>query len=232
MDTASRLNYIFIVLFVVFFMIAIVSLTSVFLSINTVYSTFNLIVVFFTTSLILFLLDFEFIAIVYTTVYVGAISIFFIFILMTINIRFEDSSEYKDEIYFDKNFSFFVLLGFSFLIQNMFFIEFKNLLYFKKLVEYRSFFRFKSFFDNSKFGANKGSVTTNIDQSELGSLNNFFADSFFNYSLTTSYKLDVYSDINLIGLNLYDDMQVIFLLLTYILLFSMLASIGFAMRSK
>jgi NADH-quinone oxidoreductase subunit J len=114
----------FNILLIAVSVILLVSLTSVFLSVNTVFSVFSLILVFLSASSLMLLANYEFYAIVFTTVYVGAVSIFFIFVLMTINLRFEDTLEYYDEIYADKIFSLIFLLFFSAVCHGATFIVF------------------------------------------------------------------------------------------------------------
>ncbi len=106
--------------------LAAVFLTSIYISVNTVFSVFSLIVVFMIATVSLVVMDFEFLAIIVTTIYVGAVSVFFIFVLMTINLRFEDSIEYFDEIRLDRTFSFLVLGVFSAFLQSIFYVEFRE----------------------------------------------------------------------------------------------------------
>lgn len=216
-----------------------------------------MVLVFLSSSALLLMLDLEFMALIYTMVYVGAISVFFIFVLMTINLRFEDSSEYLDEVQKEKNFSFFVLLLFSFLLQNSFFIQFKNLtdvkfliLYYQTLKQYNK--KKKSFLSNNFFDLTSGG--TGVDFSSYNSkvfnekykLSSKLADvsdsvkfnsssnctEFFFYTIDRKMQITNYLDYGFIGLDLFGEMQINFVVITFILLFSMIASINFAMRSK
>jgi NADH-ubiquinone oxidoreductase chain 6 len=169
----------------------------------------------------LFFVDLEFMAIVYTTIYVGAVSIFFIFILMTINLRFNDTWEYTDEVYYDRNFSFFILFIFSVLFHDIFYINFRYFLDFKNLLDY--YFIFK----------NQRESHHHLDfLNGLYKTDNFLIDTFANLDFNFFLKPYLYSDIHLLAVNLFTELRMIFLIVTMLLLFSMLASIGFAIRSK
>ena len=61
---------------------------------NTVYSVLFLILSFITSAGILFLLDCEFMALIFVVIYVGAIAILFLFVVMMLDIKITDS--FKD----------------------------------------------------------------------------------------------------------------------------------------
>jgi len=58
------------------------------LTMNTVYAVFFLIFAFFTASAVLLYLGFEFLAMVFLIVYVGAIAVLFLFVVMMLNVRY------------------------------------------------------------------------------------------------------------------------------------------------
>lgn len=76
--------------FVIFFTFSIfllLSSTMLILSKNPVHSIFFLILCFFNTSCLLFLLELEYLPLIFIVIYVGAIAIIFIFVIMLLNIR-------------------------------------------------------------------------------------------------------------------------------------------------
>jgi len=70
-------------LLVSFFLIIVCLL--VFITKNPVHSVLYLILAFFTSSILLFILDVEFLGIIFIIIYVGAIAILFLFIVMMLN---------------------------------------------------------------------------------------------------------------------------------------------------
>jgi len=227
----------FNVLLVIVSVILIVSLTSVFLSVNTVFSVFSLILVFLSASVLLLLANCEFYAIIFTTVYVGAVSIFFIFVLMTINLRFEDTLEYYDEIYADKIFSLFFLLAFSAIFHSVNFIVFGGSRISKSYLTHVYIQSRISLLETAR-----STTTANKINSKMESHANFVSEpaflentiSFVDFSIwdKLSMRHESAGDLSVIGSSLYADMQLNFFLITGILLFTMIAAIGFAVRSK
>lgn len=83
------LFYIFI-----FFLIGIIfSSLMVILVKNPIHSILFLILVFFNTSGLLFLLGFEYLAIIFIIIYIGAIAVLFLFVVMMLNIRLIELNE-------------------------------------------------------------------------------------------------------------------------------------------
>ena len=74
-------------IFLLFSAFCLLSALMVILSKNSVYSAFFLILCFFNVSCLLMLLELEYIAIVCLIIYVGAISILFLFVIMLLNLR-------------------------------------------------------------------------------------------------------------------------------------------------
>jgi NADH-quinone oxidoreductase subunit J len=89
----------------------------VFLSLNPVHSVLFLILTFFNSSLILLLINAEFLALTFVIVYVGAIAVLFLFVVMMLNLKI-----IPKESSFSSNFLFF-LMGIVFLIQFFLFLE-------------------------------------------------------------------------------------------------------------
>jgi len=222
---------------------AAILLTSIFLSINTVFNVFSLIFVFIASSIMLLMLDLEFTAIVLTAVYVGAISVFFLFVLMTINLRFEDTLEYRDDISRDKLFSLTVLCFFSVFLQSLFYLEIKGVLSFIKLIDFylglklmalnetpQNFLHFNDYFSSSYTERLPYKDFLVNEYAAYGSFE--LLSSSLALSLNNAIKLKYYADVNLIAKSLFGEMQVVFVVLTFILLFAMIAAVGFAIRSE
>lgn len=83
--------YYFIFLF--FSLISIFSAFMIILSRNPIHSVFFLIISFFCVSALLILLKVEFLPIVFMVVYVGAVSVLFLFVIMMLNIKIIELSE-------------------------------------------------------------------------------------------------------------------------------------------
>jgi NADH-quinone oxidoreductase subunit J len=75
-----------IILFIITFLI-IFSSVMVITSSNSIYSMLFLILVFCNVSLLLFMLEVEFIAVILLIIYIGAIAVLFLFIIMMIDIK-------------------------------------------------------------------------------------------------------------------------------------------------
>lgn len=127
--------------FFFFSSIAITSSIFVIYSINTIYSVFFLILVFINFSFILLILEIEFISIMLIIIYVGAITILFLFIVMMLDIKFVINKKQNfgyipililiGFIFFSENFFVFSKLFTSYnnLIKNWYYINTKNKIY-------------------------------------------------------------------------------------------------------
>lgn len=73
--------------FYLFTSLALVSAVLVILCNNPIYSALFLIGVFFNVSLLVLLLDLEFLALIFILIYIGAIMVLFLFILMMLDIK-------------------------------------------------------------------------------------------------------------------------------------------------
>jgi len=106
----------------IIFIFGITSATFVLRSNNMVYSALALIAVFFSSALILLLLKADFLGYLFIIVYVGAVSILFLFVIMNLIIK-EDAFQqtiikHNKQKYFDK-------ILFLFLLSTLFFISLK-----------------------------------------------------------------------------------------------------------
>jgi NADH-quinone oxidoreductase subunit J len=79
---------------------------------NPVHSVLFLILTFIASAALLFLLEIEFISLIFIVVYVGAIAVLFLFVVMMLDIKITDSNRF-----FFKYFPIGSFLGFAFLVE-------------------------------------------------------------------------------------------------------------------
>ena len=79
--------------FHIFSSLALISGTMVISSRNPIYSVLFLILTFFNLSCLLFILNIEFLPILFLIVYVGAIAVLFLFVLIMLNIKLSELKE-------------------------------------------------------------------------------------------------------------------------------------------
>ena len=100
-----------------FFSIAIIAAFFVIFSVNPVHSLLFLILVFFNISGLLLLLGFEYFALVFLIIYIGAIAVLFLFIVMMLNIKIIELKEsFWHYVPVGLFFSFFFIFEVFFLI--------------------------------------------------------------------------------------------------------------------
>lgn len=80
-------------LFIFFSILLVINTMMIILSKNSIYSVLFLVLSFIITSCLLFLLECEFLALVFLIIYVGAISILFLFVVMMLNIKIVNSTK-------------------------------------------------------------------------------------------------------------------------------------------
>ena len=80
--------------FYFFSTIAVFSATMVIVSRNTVYSVFFLILVFITISILFIMIGAEFLGMIMLIVYVGAVSVLFLFVVMMLNVTEQQKQRY------------------------------------------------------------------------------------------------------------------------------------------
>ena len=100
---------------ILFFILSSLLLINAFLTIsvkNSIYSTLFLILSFLMATGLLFLLEIEFLALIFIIIYVGAISVLFLFVILMLNLKISNST--KD---FIKYFPLLNFIGFIFLIE-------------------------------------------------------------------------------------------------------------------
>jgi NADH-quinone oxidoreductase subunit J len=80
-------------LFLIFAILSIISAAMTIAASNPVHSVFYLIFTFVNVSALFFLLGVEFLAVIFLIVYVGAVSILFLFVVMMLNIKLVEWAE-------------------------------------------------------------------------------------------------------------------------------------------
>jgi len=100
------------VLFYAFSGLAIISTTMVITVKNPVHSVLFLILTFISAAGLLFLLEVEFISLIFIVVYVGAIAVLFLFVVMMLDIKITDLTKF-----FFKYFPIGSFLGLAFLVE-------------------------------------------------------------------------------------------------------------------
>jgi len=96
----------------------------VIISKNPIFSILFLILSFFNFSGLLFLLELEFLPVIFLVVYVGAIAVLFLFVLMLLNIKY---SELKESMSHYVPVALFLIVVFLFELVTVFFFEFTPL---------------------------------------------------------------------------------------------------------
>jgi NADH-quinone oxidoreductase subunit J len=94
---------------------AIVSSCCVIFSKNPVYSVLFLILAFLNVSSLLFLLQLEFLPVVFLMVYVGAVAVLLLFVIMMLNIKLADLKS-RDVHYVPVAIMFFLLFSFELIL--------------------------------------------------------------------------------------------------------------------
>ena len=166
------MNHLIFLLFSAFCLLAAVMVV---LSKNSVYSAFFLILCFFNVSCLLLLLELEYIAIVCLIIYVGAISILFLFVIMLLNLRV---SALKSS-----NAQFIPLVLLFCILFACFFMLFCNLS-FINILNPKAFFDFIGFWNEA--GQPLWSIENTNDMKEIGSL---LFNQYFLHFIVAGYIL-------------------------------------------
>lgn len=112
------------------FIIIIFCTIGVIINANPIYSILFLILSFISSSSLLLFLNLEFFALIFLIIYVGAISVFFIFIIMMISFK---KIEEENKIYYIMIFLLFFLIVFLFLIL---LFDFEDDIYFENIFSF------------------------------------------------------------------------------------------------
>jgi NADH-quinone oxidoreductase subunit J len=151
---------------------------------NSIISVFFLILSFFNASLLLFVLNTDFLALMFIIIYVGAIAVLFLFIIMMLNIKIIGIS-YKDK----KNLTLVIFFVFPFIIFIIFLLD--SFFFFS---QHYSFFK-ESFFSIDIISGLK------FDFLNYDSFNNIdvFGQTLYNYFLICFLIVGIILLIGLLG---------------------------------
>lgn len=119
-------------LYILFYCFFIFSAVSIFVTSNPIFSILHLIFVFFLSFCLLLLFNIEFLAIIFSIIYIGAIAVSFLFIIMTSNSKIIDFN-----INFYNYIPFYILFFFIFsFFLNYYFFEFNTNYYINFSIKY------------------------------------------------------------------------------------------------
>jgi NADH-ubiquinone oxidoreductase chain 6 len=194
----------------IFAFAAVISSLLVITSKNPVISVLFLISVFVNSAIYLMFTGINFIGISYIIVYVGAIAILFLFILMMINIKLTDILEVGTD--YTKNLPLALIIGALFIFA--IFGSVTNLNIFQTSLVTSIIHSLNSFISIS-----------DLDLTSLSSLNNFISLHTTVYPYSVDTHLMDYTQIEVLGHNLYTNSAILLILTSFILLLSMLAPI-------
>jgi NADH-ubiquinone oxidoreductase chain 6 len=177
---------------------------------NPVISIVYLVGVFMFTSLILILLGIKFIGLSYIIVYIGAISVLFLFIIMMIDIKSVDILDIGRD--YSKNLPLALLTGILFIYSIFILIP---------ILQMKNSFNYSLFFNLY----NKLIWINNFIYTDQISMSNNVTDGLFDVFI---YE---FSNVVALGLELYTTYSVLYIIISLILLISMVALI-FISRKK
>ena len=184
---------------------ALLSSVLVITSKNPVIAVIFLISLFINTAGYLILMGIGFVGISYIIVYIGAITVLFLFIIMMINIRLLDLLEIGNE--YTKNFPLAIIIGtlFTYEIFNILPFTSNNVLILNLPLEVLNYFN--TIFLN------------------LSNLNANLLNIFSNSSFIIDFNLKNFLQIEVLGHNLYTYEAILLIVLSFILLLAMYATI-------
>jgi NADH-ubiquinone oxidoreductase chain 6 len=177
---------------------------------NPVISIVYLVGVFMFTSLILILLGIKFIGLSYIIVYIGAISVLFLFIIMMIDIKSVDILDIGKD--YSKNLPLALLIGILFIYSIFILIP---------ILQTKNFFNYSLFYNLY----NKLIWINNFIYTDQVSISDNITDGLFDSLI---YE---FSNVVALGLELYTTYSVLYIIISLILLISMVALI-FISRKK
>lgn len=190
----------------------------VILSINPIYSIFNLILIFIGITIILLFLNVDFIAMLFLIIYIGAVAVLFLFVIMMLNLKV---------VNIKKHYPYYVILGIF--ISLIFFFELLIILLPKSIlqllitikIKFPSLISYKSilnmFIDSIKKYLN---FNTEINLSKSILYNNFYEN------------IISVNNIESISLLLYTEYIYLFIIAGLILLIAMIGAIVLTLNKK
>ena len=202
------------IFFYTFSTVALTSAIFVIYSTNTVYSAFFLILVFTNSTGLLLISEVEFLSIMLIIIYVGAITVLFLFVIMMLDINiFIDKNKIKN------NFGYLPII---FLISFIFFLE--------TFIMFSKIFTSYSHLINNSFFTKKVNTLFFFRDSMKGNFEIFvdvkpFLKNFINH-------LDIITNIETIGQILYSYYSFFFLVSGIILLIALIGSVTLTKKEK
>ena len=190
----------------------------VILSINPIYSIFNLILIFIGVTIILLFLNIDFIAMLFLIIYIGAVAVLFLFVIMMLNLKV---------VNIKKHYPYYVILGIF--ISLIFFFELLIILLPKSIlqllitfkIKFPSLISYKSilnmFINSIKKYLN---FNTEINLSKSILYNNFYEN------------IISVNNIESISLLLYTEYIYLFIIAGLILLIAMIGAIVLTLNKK
>jgi NADH-ubiquinone oxidoreductase chain 6 len=189
------------------------SFTSIFsiTATNSVISVIFLITTFVQVAMYLILIGINFIAISYIVIYVGAIAVLFLFVIMMINIKLTDVLETGNNYTKNLPIAINIVIFFIFILFTILPLSFNN-------------FTIKYNINNIEY------FLSNINNKNMNYTINGFEN--INNSNSSDFFLTFFSEIEVLGHNLYTYGAVLLIILSIILLLAMLATIVLSKQNK
>jgi NADH-ubiquinone oxidoreductase chain 6 len=189
------------------------SFTSIFsiTATNSVISVIFLITTFVQVAMYLILIGINFIAISYIVIYVGAIAVLFLFVIMMINIKLTDVLETGNNYTKNLPIAINIVIFFIFILFTILPLSFNN-------------FTIKYNINNIEY------FLSNINNKNMNYTINGFEN--INNSNSSDFLLTFFSEIEVLGHNLYTYGSIYLIILSIILLLAMLATIVLSKQNK
>lgn len=236
-------SFFYLVLIYIFLIISgvILSVFAVSPATTTMRTLISLIFVFFITAWIMFILGFEFIGFVYITIYLGAISVFFLFIVMMTDLRSEKHQAVYATTNLVKKWQFIFITVFIILFSFIIFICLQDFRtdFDKEAINYITcglrddFFRLK--LENAEKRLLVNEYAKKLLHNEIAPLNLDYLNSSILNQMNVNYKYFTCSsaqDLVALGYDLFCYNYGTFIVLGFILLVAMIGSLKLALHTK
>ena len=199
------------------FLVISILLTSIFsiTATNSVISVIFLITTFVQVAIYLILIGINFIAISYIVIYVGAIAVLFLFVIMMINIKLTDVLETGNNYTKNLPLAINIVILFIFILFTILPLSFNN-------IDFKAYNLFQLGENISNISIFKELGNNNYIFENNNLFNSNYSDLFFTY----------FSEIEVLGHNLYTYGAILLIILSIILLLAMLATIVLSKNNK
>jgi NADH-ubiquinone oxidoreductase chain 6 len=195
------------------FLVVSILLTSIFsiTATNSVISVIFLITTFVQVAIYLILIGINFIAISYIVIYVGAIAVLFLFVIMMINIKLTDVLETGNNYTKNLPLAINIVILFIFILFTILPLSFNNI-------------DFKAY--------NLENILNFSFYKEIGNNNYIFENNYISNSNYSDLFFTYFSEIEVLGHNLYTYGAILLITLSIILLLAMFATIIISRSNK